>query len=307
MTRARGASRPRFRLLPTVLLTLAILGLPTVVYAWGRSSSSFDIVRVQVDGTRLVPEKRALRLLRRDYAGRNLFTVTAGDVRASLRPLCFVSGVTIDRDFPDTLDVTITEFVPAVYALAGKRWYVLDENGHVICAAARASEQVPGSKPASPNPSSSPSPSPTTPVVTADGSPAAEPGDAGANGSGDSSRQRLLAGPANAPLRLPRVAVTGRVREGTTIGDKSVAEVLKVITALPGSLRRRLSVVENDDGQLTLRFAGGPVATWGDTERTLAKTVALRTVLSRYRAAGKTCSELDVSVPDRSLAKPVLR
>ena len=43
MTRARRASRPRFRLLPTVLLTLAILGLPTVVYAWGRSSSSFDI------------------------------------------------------------------------------------------------------------------------------------------------------------------------------------------------------------------------------------------------------------------------
>ena len=76
MTRARGASRPRFRLLPTVLLTLAILGLPTVVYAWGRSSSSFDITTVEVAGTRLVPEKRALRLLRRDYAGHNLFTVT---------------------------------------------------------------------------------------------------------------------------------------------------------------------------------------------------------------------------------------
>ncbi len=91
MTRARRASRPRFRLLPTVLLTLAILGLPTVVYAWGRSSSSFDITSVRVAGTRLVPEKKALRLLRQDYAGDNLFTVTGGDVRKTLAPLCFVT------------------------------------------------------------------------------------------------------------------------------------------------------------------------------------------------------------------------
>ena len=66
MTRARGASRPRFRLLPTVLLTLAILAVPTVVYAWGRSSSSFDISTVKVSGTHLVPAKKTLRLLRED-------------------------------------------------------------------------------------------------------------------------------------------------------------------------------------------------------------------------------------------------
>ena len=87
MTRARRASRPRFRLLPTVLLTLAILGVPTVVYAWGRSSSSFDIATVRVAGTHLVPDKRALRLLHHDYSGRNLFTVTGGDVRKTLAPL----------------------------------------------------------------------------------------------------------------------------------------------------------------------------------------------------------------------------
>ena len=110
MTRARRASRPRFRLLPTVLLTLAILGLPTVVYAWGRNSSSFDITSVRVAGARLVPEKKALRLLRQDYAGDNLFTVTGGDVRKTLAPLCFVKSASIDRDFPETLAVTITEY-----------------------------------------------------------------------------------------------------------------------------------------------------------------------------------------------------
>jgi hypothetical protein len=100
--------------------------------------------------------------------------------------------------------------------------------------------------------------------------------------------------------------VSGRAREGSAVHDEAVTEMLKVITALPGSLRRRLAVVENDAGQITLRFTGGPVATWGDAERALAKTVALRTVLSHYEAAGKTCTQLDVSIPDRSLAKPVL-
>lgn len=308
MTRAREASRPRFRLLSTVLLTLAILALPTVVYAWGRSSSSFDVVGVRVAGTHLVREKRVHRLLQKDFAGSNLFTVTAGDVRKSLSPLCFISGVSIDRDFPGTLDVTVSEYAPAAYAMAGDRWYVLDEDGHVICTASQAAEQVPGGSAAPAKPSTSASPSAAATAVSDVGPPAAEAGATGATTSaaGGSSLERLLAGPANAAMPLPRMAVSGRLREGSAVQDKAVIEMIKVITALPRSLRRRLAVVENDAGQLTLRFTGGPVATWGDAERSLAKTVALRTVLSHYEAAGKTCTQLDVSIPDRSLAKPVL-
>lgn len=307
MTRARGASRPRFRLLPTILLTLAILGVPSVVYAWGRSSSSFDIVRVKVAGTRLVPEKRALRLLRKDYVGRNLFTVTAGDVRSSLRPLCFVSAVSIDRAFPETLAVTVVEHVPAAYALAGGRWYVLDRYGYVICTAAAAARQIPGHPP---SPKPSPAASPSAAAASAAGSQAA--GDAGtgkvtAVPADGSSLQRLLAGPSDAELRLPRMSVSGRVRAGSVVRDPAVAEMLKVITALPRSLRRRLAVVQDDEGQITLRFVGGPVTVWGDSERTLAKTVALRTVLRRYEVAGKSCARLDVSLPDRTLATPVLQ
>jgi hypothetical protein len=80
-----------------------------------------------------------------------------------------------------------------------------------------------------------------------------------------------------------------------------------VIAALPRSLQRRLTAVQSEAGQLTLRFADGPVTTWGGTDRTLAKTVALRTVLKAYADAGKRCTQLDVSIPDRTLARPVLR
>jgi cell division septal protein FtsQ len=306
MTRARRASRPRFRLLPTVLLTLAILCVPTVVYAWGRSSSSFDVATVRVAGARLVPARRVLSLLKHDFAGRNLFTVTTADVRRTLEPLRFVSGATVDRDFPDTLSVTITEYAPAAYALAGERWYVLDQKGYVICAAADAAGQLAATGKPAARASTSPSPSATGSTSTPGGT-AASATDAAASDAGGSQMERLVAGPARVPLALPRIAVSGRVREGRVLADTATAETLRVITALPRSLQRKRDAVQDDGGQLTLRFAGGPVTRWGDAERTLAKTIALRTVLAAYEHAGKTCTWLDLSIPDRTLAKPVLQ
>ena len=73
-------------------------------------------------------------------------------------------------------------------------------------------------------------------------------------------------------------------------------------------MRDRLAVVEvTPEGQLTLRFAGGPVVVWGGAERTLAKTLALRVVLDRYETVSKDCAFVDVSIPDRVLARPVLK
>ncbi len=91
------------------------------------------------------------------------------------------------------------------------------------------------------------------------------------------------------------------------LDDEATTQKLTVITALPNSYRRDLAAVEEKEGQLSLRFSGGLVAAWGDAERTLAKTVALRTVLRVYEEAGKTCTMVDVSLPDRTLAEPVLQ
>lgn len=310
MTSSRRASRPRFRLLPTVLLTLAILGLPTAVYAWGRSSSSFDIHKVRVTGTQLVRKRQALRLLRREYAGDNLFTVTASDVRGALGPLCFVAAVKVDRDFPDTLTVTISEHVPAAYALAGDRWYVLDEDGFVICTTPEATEQLTGKRSkhgsSSRQSSSSDATEPTTAGV-AEAAVTDNAAEATATApTGRALRELLLAGPSQAPLLLPRIRVGGRVRERTVIGDRATKDMLLVITALPGSLRRGLAVVQEDDGELQLRFKDGPVVVWGDSERRLAKTIALRTALAAYAKADESCAWMDVSIPDRTLARPVL-
>ena len=306
MTKGGGASRPRFRLLPTVLLTAAILALPTVVYGWGRSSSSFAIDKVVVTGAKLVPERRVQRLLRRDYLGHNLFTVTTKDVRTSLAPLCYISDAHVDRDFPGTLRVSVDEHRPAVYALAGSRWYVIADDGHVVC------EEKPSRSAASAAASAETTSAPVAAAgaeapVTA-GAPDAPAGLPTPSGKAARRLAVLQAGPPGATLRLPRLAVDGRVVAGTMLASKSLRAALPVVAGLPHALRETLAVVQvTREGQFTLRFAAGPVVVWGLAERTLAKSLALRAVLERYEKASQDCVFVDVSTPDRVLARPVLK
>lgn len=309
MPKVRAANRPRFRLLPTLLLTVAILGLPSAVYAWGRSSSSFKVQRVAVGGTDLVPQKQVLRLLRQEYLGRNLFTITAADVSETLSPLCYVARAGVDRDFPDTLRVTVVEHVPVAYGLARGRWYVVTGQGHVICDVTRS--QGKEATPASAAAEASPQPSPSASATPAASDAAVDPmADAtatdAATGQTTDQLAKLVAGPPAAELKIPRVILPGRPRVGASIDDKELLAALRVIEALPPRLRTRLDVVQRGDAGLTLHFAAGPVATWGDAGRTPAKITALRVVLARYDASGKACTFIDVSMPERVLARPVL-
>lgn len=341
MPRTRGANRPRFRLLPTVLLTAAILGLPTVVYAWGRNSSSFTITQVRVTGTKRVPEKQVLKLLRREYRGRNLFTVTVKDVRATLAPLSFVADAKVDRDFPSTLRVRVVEHVPFVYALSRGRWYVLTADGYAICQLKEAATSRGKKTAATPSPAATaatseaaamattdataatttgvaaPTASPTaatnpTETSAGEGSGTAVSAGQGAAASGEDERAAasilaaLTAGPAGAAFDLPRVAVAGRLRAGKTTAERDLRDVMGVIAALPRYLYRRLAAAQGADGQISLRFEEGPMVTWGDTSRMRAKTIALRLVLAKYETAGMRCTVMDVSIPDRVVAKPVL-
>jgi hypothetical protein len=330
MAKGGGASRPRFRLLATVLLTAAILGLPTVVYAWGRSSSSFAISSISVTGTRLVPKKKAQSLLRRDYLHRNLFTVTTKDVRHTLASLCYVAGVAIDRDFPHTLRVTIVEHRPVVYALSEGRWYVIADNGYIVCALRQAGKgtgtarlapavKASGTSGVSPSPAASASGAAS---VESASSATGKPGSAGAStgstsgaasGVGSGSQATtvpavLKAGPSRAGLGLPRIAAAGALHVGSVLEDGNVRGALRVVACLPRTLRARLDVVQaSSDGQFMLSLRHGPRVTWGDTRRLVAKSLALRAVLAHYAAAGKTCTFVDVSTPDTTLARPVLK
>ena len=109
-------------------------------------------------------------------------------------------------------------------------------------------------------------------------------------------------------IDLPRMAVAGDLKPGTTVRDRGLRDALAVLEGLPGSLRADVAVAESSgDSQLMLRFAHGPLVVWGDPSRSRAKTLALAAVLARYGQTGTTCTFADVSVPDRVLARPVLK
>jgi cell division septal protein FtsQ len=315
MAKGGGASRPRFRLLPTLLLTAAILLLPTAVYAWGRTSGSFTIHHVSATGSEIVPTRRVVRLLRNDYLGRNLFAVTTKDVGQTLALLPYVAAVAVDRDFPDTLRVRVTEYEPALYAYAGKRWYVVSAEGHVIC-----EQTVPPKKQKKEDAAASTAAedAATTAAVGTDAAVAdattatslEATSVAGAPVPTDKEArllETLAAGPPGATFDLPRMAVEAGLKPGATTADRGVRAALALLGGLPASMPAKIAVVEADGAQLSLRFADGPVVVWGDSSRSLAKTVALRAVLDRYAQAGETCVYMDVSVPDRVLARPVLK
>lgn len=326
MAKKGGASRRPFRVLPTVLLTAAILCLPTAVYAWGRTSSSFDITRVRVSGTDLVPRRTVLRLLRSDYLGENLFTVTTGDVEASLHRLCYVEEARVDRDFPDTLRVKVIEHTPRLYVLGRNGWFVVADDAFVICpageAAGTASAGASAAEASGSSPSASPSDQPSPGASAATGA-----GDAQEAGDGDAAAGEVAAGdaaaeltqvdpaspavrdgPPHAKLRLPALALDALLRPGQTLQQPGLAAALRVTDLLPAGLRRALRVLQvSPRGDVTLQFDGGLDVRWGDRERSLAKMLAMKAVLTAYDKAGREPRFLDVSVPDRVLARPILK
>lgn len=128
----RRSGRRRTRLLGSLALTAILVVVPGAVYAWGSQSSSFNVRHVRVQGAERISAERAAALLRHAFVGRNLFRIGSDDVERSLRPLGLLASAEVDRDFPSTLVVRITEHTPALFALAGKRWYLISAEGRVL-------------------------------------------------------------------------------------------------------------------------------------------------------------------------------
>jgi cell division septal protein FtsQ len=314
MLRRGGASRFRFRVLPSVLLTAAILALPAVLYAWGRQADAFTIERVSVAGERRIPEEEALRLLRKEFLGSNLFTVTTADVRAALDKLPYLASVEVDRDFPTTLRVRLIEHRPAAYVLAKGRWFMVADSGHVI-RELDASVAAP-----SVTPSNSPAATGAAADLPADGADATGSTAADVNGSTDAAEAdqpaasdasavaaALAQGPPAMKPTLARMSAATLPRTGQSIADDGVLAGLRVLAALPVSLRARVQVVRVDaGGQVALVLREGPRVELGGEERMVAKVLALRAVLAAYRRAGTAPTLIDVSAPDRPLGRPRL-
>ena len=301
----------RRRALATVALAALIVVVPLGVYAWGRTSGTFRVRHIVVSGARPAHAKAVRLVLRRGFLGANLFTVTAARVRAALAGFPYVDRVAVDRDFPDTLKVRMTEYVPAALLLSAGRWYVVSTEGRVLAeAAAGASPSPSGSgSPGSGSSGSSPSPSPSP---SNPGQTSPSPSGSSSPGSSPSPSSTSLPQPAatvalpRSARRLPVIVTDVALTVGRTVADTHVRDALTVLAALPGALRRGALGASATDTSIRVYVKGGPTVEFGDTTRLTAKILALKAVLARYRARGFACTFVDVAVPDRPLGAPLL-
>jgi hypothetical protein len=321
--------RRRRRALTTIALALLIVAVPLAVYTWGRESGTFQVRHVVVAGQRSAHTKVLRAVLRQRFLGVNLFLVSTARVRAALAGFPYVDRVVIDRDFPDTLRVRMTEYVPAALLLSAGRWYVVSSGGRVL---AQASTSAAGSSPssrASPTTGSSPGANgaPTTsgspiasispaasgsPVAgaTTTGLPAGQPS-ASSTAKPEISSTTLPQPAASVGLprgarHLPVVVSSAPATVGTTVADPYARQALTVLAALPVAMRRGALGARASDTSIRVYVAGGPTIEFGDTGGLAAKVLSLKAVLARYRARHIACTYVDVSVPDRPLGAPLL-
>ena len=263
----------RRRVLATVALAVLIVAVPLGVYAWGRSSGTFRVDRIVVSGARPAHARAVRLVLRRRFLGANLFTVTAARVRATLAGFPYVDQVAVDRDFPDTLKVRVTEFVPAALLRSDDRWYVVSTEGRVLAEATTTA--APGSASSAPSATSSPAPgsagagvspaatqSPAagatgvvSPSPAGQGSPAASP-------SPSPSSTSLPQPAANVVLprgtrELPVIVTDTPVTVGGTVADPDVRDALTVLAALPRTLRRAARGVSATDISIRVYLGSG--------------------------------------------------
>ncbi len=257
----RALSRRRTRILVSLALTVLFVLVPAGVYAWGRTSSTFDVRHVQVVGAQRVSARAALRLLERRFVGRNLFTVSAADVASTLRPLVYLASAQVDRHFPSTLVVRVREYRPGAYALWHGRWYLISDDGHVLA------------------------------ELAADRRPPAK---------------ALSGGPAHATPRLPAVLATGPLTLHAAVSQASILDALAMARALPAAYRAQMQKVTTTPAGERIVMRSGLVIDVGTADQLQAKALSLQAVLSYYVGRHVKPTYVDVSLPDRPLARPKL-
>lgn len=257
----RALARRRPRILLSLALTVLFVVVPAGVYAWGRTSSTFNVRQVQVVGSQRVSQKAALRLLKDRFMGRNLFTIGAADVSRALQPLVYLASAKVDRRFPSTLVVRVREFRPGAYVLWSGRWYLVSDDGHVLADVAAEKR---------------------SPAVALASPPA-------------KLKPRLLAVQATGPLQLRAV-----------ISQPAILDALTVARAMPVAIRAKIQRVRDTEAGMRVVLRDGLMIDLGSVDRLEAKILSMQAVTGYYRKKHVKPTYVDVSLPDRPLARPKL-
>ncbi|MFN8535118.1 MAG: FtsQ-type POTRA domain-containing protein [Dehalococcoidia bacterium] len=137
--RGRFASLPRPRLLavlPPVVLSLVAAGAITLY-----NQPVFKVAQVHVRGVQAVSTSQVLDAARLD--GRHVLDISDRTIAESLASLPRVKGVTVNRLFPNEVELIVEERKPWAVWHVGSSNYVIDDEGVVLEAVAQPSASLP--------------------------------------------------------------------------------------------------------------------------------------------------------------------
>ena len=130
----RGLGRRRLRILLVIAAAVVAVGVAFLVI----DSPLLDVDRVQVEGAAHLSAAQ-VRAATGVKDGAPLLFVDTATVRHRLEQLPWVEHARVQRVYPATVRVTVTEYQPAVFVRTGTSVVLIASNGHAIVhVAARA-------------------------------------------------------------------------------------------------------------------------------------------------------------------------
>lgn len=106
------------------------LGL-LAAYRWMTRSNSFGLEQIQVQGNAYLKYEDVLNAAGLEL-GQNAFGLNMKQIERNLRGLPWVKGVTLKRELPDTLSITLVEREPRYWRQQGEKLFFADKDGEII-------------------------------------------------------------------------------------------------------------------------------------------------------------------------------
>jgi cell division protein FtsQ len=122
----RRINRSHFRRSMAILGLLATLGIAVLVYL----SPLLRVQDVQVEGSVNLAPHEVEDLL--EISGDSMLRLDTGAARSRLEEQTLIQSATVERDWPNSVKVTIVERTPWATWMVGNKPYVIDSEGMVL-------------------------------------------------------------------------------------------------------------------------------------------------------------------------------
>ena len=124
--KAQRLFRARMRALAAVIAVIIIIAAVVLL------TPIFDVRSITISGNSIVSAEQVSELIG-GVKGTNLFLASKSGMEKQLKTLNYINDVEITKSLiPPSIDIAVTEYIPAGYVQTGGQYLILDSSLHVI-------------------------------------------------------------------------------------------------------------------------------------------------------------------------------